>query len=146
MGLDMYLYVDVYVGGKWNGKGGEFTIGSNTFLANEVNSIKLETGYWRKDNHIHNWFVKHCAEGVDDCKPMYVQDSDLDTLRRLCSEVIADPTKAEELLPCAGGFFFGSVEYDEYYIESLQSTIDIIDKTAKMVTRYMGDIIYQASW
>ncbi len=146
MGLDMYLFVDVYLGGKWNGKGEEFTIGDRVFLDRDVTSIKLETGYWRKDNHIHNWFVEHCAEGVDDCKPVYVQDADLDTLKRLCSEVMADPTKAQELLPCASGLFFGSVEYDKYYMESLQNTIDIIDKTIEKRDRYGGDVFYKASW
>lgn len=29
--------------------------------------IKEEIGYWRKDNHIHKWFVDHVQDGEDDC-------------------------------------------------------------------------------
>ena len=31
------------------------------------NSIMEEVGYWRKENMIHQWFVDHVQNGVDDC-------------------------------------------------------------------------------
>ena len=32
------------------------------------NSIMKQVGYWRKENMIHQWFVDHVQNGVDDCK------------------------------------------------------------------------------
>ena len=29
--------------------------------------IADEVGYWRKANMIHNWFVEHVQDGIDDC-------------------------------------------------------------------------------
>lgn len=34
----------------------------------EYSSIIDEVGYWRKENMIHQWFVDHVQEGVDDCR------------------------------------------------------------------------------
>jgi hypothetical protein len=31
------------------------------------NSIMEEVGYWRKENMIHQWFVDHVQNGIDDC-------------------------------------------------------------------------------
>jgi hypothetical protein len=43
-------------------------------------------------------------------------------------EVIVDPTLAKELLPAAEGFFFGSTEYDKWYMEDIKDTIEQLDK------------------
>lgn len=39
-------------------------------------------------------------------------------------KVIKDPTVAKELLPTNDGFFFGSQEYDEFYLEDVVRTRD----------------------
>lgn len=31
-------------------------------------SIMEEVGYWRKENMIHQWFVDHVQDGIDDCR------------------------------------------------------------------------------
>ena len=46
-------------------------------------------------------------------------------------EVINNPEVAEELLPSQSGFFFGSTNYDQYYLEDLKNTIDQIDEVLK---------------
>lgn len=33
----------------------------------EYAEVKFEIGYWRKANHIHNWFIKNVQNGKDDC-------------------------------------------------------------------------------
>lgn len=43
-------------------------------------------------------------------------------------EVIVDPTVAKELLPPAEGFFFGSDDLDQWYIENLKDTITQLEK------------------
>ena len=48
-----------------------------------------------------------------------------DLLNR-CAEVLADRSKASELLPTTDGFFFGGTEYDDWYFNSLKNTIQEI--------------------
>lgn len=114
-----------------------------------------EIGYWRKANHIHNWFVDNCADGVDECQKIYVSREQLEKLRRLCIEVLANrdnPKKASELLPCAEGFFFGSSDYDEYYYDNVEDTVRILDAAIEIIDSKPEEdwsewhIIYQASW
>ena len=44
---------------------------------------------------------------------------------------IKDFSVAEELLPVAEGFFFGSTKYDEWYFENIESTIEQISEILK---------------
>jgi hypothetical protein len=43
-------------------------------------------------------------------------------------EVIVDTTVAEALLPTQSGFFFGGTDYDQWYMEDIMDTIEIITK------------------
>lgn len=93
-----------------------------------VTSINEEVMYWRKANAIHKWFVDNVQDGNDDCGVYEVELSQLQELRHLCIEVLHERTKADELLPCIGGFFYGGTEYDEYYFEDLENTAKVINK------------------
>lgn len=53
---------------------------------------------------------------------------------------------AEKLLPTTRGCFFGSTDYDEYYIEDLNNTIEIIDKVLEETDFENEYILYTASW
>jgi hypothetical protein len=90
-------------------------------------------------NAIHAWFVKNVQDGVDECQESYVSYEQLVELRDLCKKVIK--TKNAELLPPQAGFFFGSTEVDEYYMEDLKETIKIIDALDPD-----GEYVYRASW
>lgn len=92
-----------------------------------VEEIVCEAGYWRKANAIHKWFVDNVQDGVDECQETYVDPSHLRKLLDLCKEVLADHSKAAELLPACAGFFFGGTEYDEWYFSGLQNTVTIIE-------------------
>jgi len=59
--------------------------------------------------------------------------------------VLADHTKAEELLPTGGGFFFGSTEYDEWYFHGVKKTVEIVSKLIEDVPEGWA-FEYQASW
>ena len=59
-------------------------------------------------------------------------------------KVIKNPDIAKELLPTQGGFFFGSTEYNEWYIEDLKRTVEIIDKALKLPKKW--DFYYHSSW
>ena len=57
--------------------------------------------------------------------------------------------KAPELLPTQSGFFFGGTNYDEYYFESNDYTIGIIEEILKEVNErgYLPEeYYYQSSW
>ena len=51
--------------------------------------ITEQVGYWRKANHIHNWFVKNIQDGVDDCNyHREVTEDDLHELLNICKQVL----------------------------------------------------------
>ena len=130
MGLDMYLY-----GVKDNYHLVDYNIGKI--------GISVELGYWRKANQIHKWFVDNIQNGVDNCASYYVSPEALKDLKKLCEQVLKEPEKANEILPCSEGFFFGSQEYDEWYFDDIQMTIEIIDKCLKLEYDYFE---YHSSW
>ena len=150
MGLDMYLDKRTYVK-QWDHieetkqfkvevtRGGEPT----NIDPKKVKYIIEEAGYWRKANAIHKWFVDNCQNGVDDCRDAYVGFNDLQALLDLCRIVIIDKSKAEQLLPSTSGFFFGNTEYDEWYYNDIQNTIEILEKA---VEDKDGEYYYSSSW
>lgn len=138
-----------------------------------VSYIVEEVAYWRKFNALHNWFVNECADGEDDCQEICIGErlpQLLETLQKVKEvyenspkkvvsvkngwsngedtfidvEVISDSDKLDELFPTASGFFFGGTEYDEYYIQDVNETIELIEGLLKEDEN--GDYYYQASW
>lgn len=59
---------------------------------------------------------------------------------------IEDITIADELLPTTSGFFFGSVDYDEWYIEGIKNTVDIITRVLETTDFDKEMIYYVSSW
>lgn len=59
---------------------------------------------------------------------------------------IANPELAEELLPTQDGFFFGSTNYDKYYMDDIEDTIDILQHALDTVDFDREMVIYSASW
>jgi hypothetical protein len=181
MGLDMYLKKKTYVK-NWSHmepeqlhkvtvkKGGKVV---KEIQPDRISSIEEQVAYWRKDNHIHAWFVNNVQDGEDDCGEYYVDREKLKELVDTCGKVRAtlknSPTKkvqvkvgwqggkelyedidvytdtelAEELLPTQAGFFFGGTEYDEWYLKGLEDTIKQI---TPLLEEKEGDFYYQSSW
>jgi len=154
MGLDQYLHAKkITHNGSWakdEDKALFATLMEATKIGDFVDgdfptaSIEFKVAYWRKQNAIHNWFVQVCQGGEDDCRPAFVSREQLEALRDTCREVIADPTLADELLPTSNGFFFGSTDYSEWYIEGLTYTADTIDRLLTMPNDW--DFEYSSSW
>lgn len=147
MGLDMYLsvrkfesrFADKYIEKNFYPK--EFEELQDMIVKRNFCSkyTTCQVGYWRKANAIHKWFVNNCFTG--DYKdyhgnPIKVTYEQLIELRNLCKEVLEDHDKAPKLLPTQDGFFFGSTEYDEWYFEDLEYTIDLIDAIERMYTNF----------
>ena len=61
-------------------------------------------------------------------------------------EYIEDSTVANELLPCRSGFFFGSTEYDQWYMENINYTIEVLQKVLDTTDFNNEAIGYHASW
>lgn len=153
MGLDMNLearrYVSKYDDAEFNKKIQQ--LDQSIPDGCSVSGVELRVGYWRKANAIHKWFVDNVQDGVDDCRECSVSLFDLALLRESILEVSADPDRAEELLPTQTGFFFGDTEYDEYYMDQLNHTLDIIARAERLVESGKArgvywSLYYRASW
>lgn len=110
-----------------------------------------EVGYWRKANAIHAWFVQNVQDGDDDCEYHEVSKERLLDLQedvRLALEAFKAKDFAEcgQYLPTQSGFFFGSTEYDDWYEEDLQSTLEIIEKALRLVDFKEEVLLYRSSW
>lgn len=147
MGLDQFLSKKVYLGLNYKHNRVEnakniIQINNIEYTTESLQYLEYEAGYWRKANHIHNYFVSNVQDGNDDCGSYEVSFEILKNLYNMCKEVLKDKTKAEELLPTEGGFFFGSTEYEEYYFKTLEETIKIIEPLLKEDC----EIYYTSSW
>jgi hypothetical protein len=123
--------------------------------------VQEHVGYWRKENHIHNWFVQNVQDCMDDCRAYIVSCEQLKALRDVCQEVlsvvktkededeglvITNPEKCADLLPTCNGFFFGDDSYNEYYLQGVKDTIEIIDNILATTDFDKQLICYQSSW
>lgn len=159
MGLDMYMKQRMYVS-PFNFDVGQrarrITVNVTTEYENGCRDHKefstkdypqsgvyvdIPIAYWRKANHIHKWFVDNCANGEDDCKPVYVSREKIKELLDTCKAVLDDHSKAKDLLPTTDGFFFGCTDYDEWYYLELENTIKMLSDLSDD-----GEIYYEASW
>ena len=109
-------------------------------------SIVIEIGYWRKCNAIHKWFVDNVQNGIDECQESYVGFDALHKLQESLNEVIADPELGPKVLPTTDGFFFGDTSYDEFYIDDLKYTLEIVKRAIRLISEHDCIITYQSSW
>lgn len=61
-------------------------------------------------------------------------------------KVMSDSSRAvaASTLPTAAGFFFGSTDYDEFYIEELQDTVEMLEPL--LAEGGDGSLYYRSSW
>ena len=172
MGLDMYLYMSKYESAhRYEVENGKIL--PKNFYPEELKELEedilernflskealYQVGYWRKFNALHSWIVENYAGGKDDCRKIYLEVEDIEKLLKVCQEVAADHSKAPDLLPTKAGFFFGDLEYDDWYFRNVEYTIDLLQKVIKLakestkekdqnsaVRYFEWEIVYQASW
>jgi len=128
--------------------------------------VYVEAAYWRKANAIHAWFVDNVQDGRDECQRSYVSVEQLQELVKTCERILAtvvwgtpiqhegyeesvvesfDMEAVEELSP-RSGFFFGSVELDNWYFESLKDTVEMLQPWIEYAEPHGVSLYYQASW
>ena len=156
MGLDMYLTERVYIGQEYEHRkitgalsiyqdGKEICSGIE-----KLSEVIYTVAYWRKANHIHQWFVANVQDGVDECEETWVGIDQLRELDAICAQVLADHDLAAERLPTQEGFFFGGTEYDEYYFSGLEETRRMLksvldhDRTYRDIVEH--SLYYRSSW
>ena len=141
----------------------------------QLDKISFELAYWRKANAIHRYFVDCVGDGDDDtnievsyqqlrelynlCKKVLNESILVNGLvsngkifkdgevyeQKIEAKIIKNPEIAKELLPTQAGFFFGSTEYDEWYLQTLQDTMD---QLKPILEEYSEDdwFTYSSSW
>jgi hypothetical protein len=151
MGLDQWLYKKTYVQ-NWEHQRPEerheISVKLGGVLREDIRPDKIayiveQAGYWRKFNALHGWIVENCAGGIDECQKISLSRQDLQDLLDTLNIVSSDYDRAEELLPPTAGFFFGSTEVDEYYIQEVERTKAIIEE---LINEDVEECYYQASW
>lgn len=60
-------------------------------------------------------------------------------------EYVVNPEVARELLPTQSGFFFGSTDYDQWYIDDLKYTKEVLEGILSREDDD-GEYYYQSSW
>lgn len=61
-------------------------------------------------------------------------------------DIIVNPEIAEELLPTQEGFFFGGTGYDQWYIQSIEDTIEILTRALEETDFDKEMLVYTSSW
>jgi hypothetical protein len=128
----------------------------NLHKRDKSGNLVFEYGYWRKANHIHNWFVVNCQDGIDECQEAEVTKDKIEELHRVCTEIMDTHKKLlpdvikltlyEDILPTVEGFFFGGTDYDEDYIQDVEDTINILNNVLEGTNFETDKIIYLSSW
>ena len=61
-------------------------------------------------------------------------------------KIIKNPDICKELLPSTDGFFFGSTDYDEWYLKDIEDTIEQLNYILGNLNFDEYDVIYHSSW
>lgn len=154
----MYLYAERYVSGSGYSDPTDketyntllLAVNGDKFATKDMPSgtVRLKVGYWRKANAIHDYFVRECQNGVDECQETYIERDSLIELRDKCLELIKNKGNndlASKLLPTAEGFFFGGTEYDDWYWQEIENTYKLLTDLLIDVPENWG-FIYRSSW
>jgi hypothetical protein len=105
MGLDMYLYADLYYSIK-GGKGNEILDYLKLTDKGDPNSghgitVSVPVAYWRKANQIHNYFININKERIKDTSAFLqsnLNDKELDYIADDCSPISIGREDLEELV------------------------------------------------
>lgn len=162
MGLDMYL-----IKRKKDKK---------KLTDNELWNFDNELIYWRKANMVHNYLCSAGEEIEEERSykiSKEVLKVLLDKCNEVLDKVKLDAGKVKngkqlkngewediledgvlivnqdeigKILPTTSGFFFGSTEYDQYYLEDIKYTKEQLENIIDKIDYDNEDVYYLASW
>ena len=106
-----------------------------------------EIAYWRKANQIRQWFVDHIDEFNEDDNGDYykVTKELLEQLVKDCEITLNNHNLAKEILPTSSGFFFGGTDYDEWYYEQLENTVQVLTEVIAE-TDWDNEVVTYHEW
>lgn len=155
MGLDMYLSRNLNPNGNVLRITPQDEFNSDSFaklLKQAIQSnksylypiISVNIAYWRKANATHEWFISHCADGVDECQKIDVSLDDLHKLKDTCERILNAPNDIdlmESLLPPQDGFFFGGTDLNDEdtlsaYLDEVKYTNDMLSEEFRIVDEF----------
>ncbi len=73
-------------------------MGLDMYLTTKQGNREEEKLYWRKANAIHNWFVSHVQDGIDDCGSYYVKAEQLQELLDTVNKVLASSELIDDMV------------------------------------------------
>lgn len=90
---------------------------------------EIENDYdFRKVNFLVGFWESYYDDEMENCVIYNIDRLFIETLLETCTEVLADHSKAEDLLPTREGFFFGNYEYDDEYFGDVEHVLDTCKK------------------
>lgn len=107
-------------------------------------------GYLRKCNVVYGYAQNELGINEDECTSIF-NHSELVDLKERClrvQEILKDGftdeaiEKVEEILPTQEGFFFGSTDYDEYYLTQVEETLEVVEKILDTITEEEKVVVY----
>ena len=109
-------------------------------LIDELNDIDCENfeflAYFRKVNFLFEFFSGSLNE---DETTAVITRGEMEELIDKCEFVLNNRDKASEILPTCDGFFFGSLDYDDYYFESVAK---VLLSFQVILENYSDDYLY----
>ena len=122
-------------------------MGLDIYIKKKVRRSK-ELAYFRKVNFLIPFIEDYYdIAGLENCEEIELDKYCIEELIIRCKQVLEDHSKAEELLPVKGGFFFGSTEYDQGYFEDVQLVKDTcLDLLEEFSSLEDGEYITFSIW
>ena len=109
-------------------------------LIDELNDIDCENfeflAYFRKVNFLFEFFSGSLNEEET---TEVITKGEMEELIEKCEFVLNNRDKASEILPTCDGFFFGSLDYDDYYFESVAK---VLLSFQVILENYSDDYLY----
>lgn len=141
MGLDMFLWRDIYIGADYphNGVTGKIELFKNNepveIDVSKVAYVREVAGYWRKCWTIHRWLVNNIQDGDDNCGTYYADTGIIENLVALCYEALGGDKEALEEL--------NITSMDEDIIYELNEAVSVLTKALE---DDRGELYYSSSW
>lgn len=104
---------------------------------------KEEIAYFRKANSLQGYFEE--KNHIDNLEYHRISKEDAEDILSRVTQVLNDISLAPKLFPSCGGFFYGSTDYDEWYIDDLKSIQEIFSKILEEWNDKECEFYYQ-SW